>query len=148
MTTVSSNFVLCPKCGTIQKSGKDSCCGRGGSWFKNCRSGSNTKLRHTWHEGILACKTRKGVRLRQSNVAQQLNSSYLYGISMRKSKAVTTASETFTLTPVNTSTSTSTSNVSTKMSENTSTKQATKYDAGTTSHISTTTFVVLLFVMF
>ena len=52
-TTTSS---VCPKCGTIAKSGKASCCGRGGSWFQNCGGVANTILRHTWYEGIQACK--------------------------------------------------------------------------------------------
>ena len=76
-TTIRS---LCPKCGTIRKSRKNSCCGRGGSWFRNCgRGGSNTKLDHTWYEGIQACKTTpsqfREASGRQSNAAQRLNSS-------------------------------------------------------------------------
>merc|ERR1712203_897227 len=55
-TTITS---VCPKCGTIAKSGKSSCCGRGGSWFKNCGSAGNTKLEHTWHEGMHACTARR-----------------------------------------------------------------------------------------
>ena len=55
MTTTTS--VLCPKCGIIKKSGKRSCCGRGGSWFGNCGSAGNTKLHHTWYGGAQACKT-------------------------------------------------------------------------------------------
>merc|ERR1719201_3088543 len=48
-TTIGS---VCPTCGTIGKSGKSSCCGRGGSWFRNCGSVENAKLVHTWYEGI------------------------------------------------------------------------------------------------
>ena len=33
-----------------------SCCGRGGSWFRNCGSDGNAKLHYTWSEGIHACK--------------------------------------------------------------------------------------------
>ena len=51
MVTVS----VCPKCGTIGKSGKRSCCGRGGSWFKNCGDTGSTKLHFTWYEGIQTC---------------------------------------------------------------------------------------------
>ena len=48
---------VCPECGTIQKSGKASCCARGGSWFGNCRSGvMNAYLGHTWSQGIEVCK--------------------------------------------------------------------------------------------
>jgi len=53
-TTIISSE--CPKCGNMEKSGKISCCGRGGSWFGNCASAGNTKLDHTWHEGVQACK--------------------------------------------------------------------------------------------
>ena len=63
MTTTIS--VVCPKCGKFGKSGKRSCCGRGGSWFKNCGSPGNTKLAHTWSEGIQACKA----SLEQSKLA-------------------------------------------------------------------------------
>ena len=45
-----------------------SCCIRGGSWFKNCGAAGNTKVEHTWYEGIQACNTR-----RQSKIALQLN---------------------------------------------------------------------------
>ena len=45
----------CVSCGTIKKSGKHSCCARGGSWFKNCGNVGDTKFDHTWFEGILAC---------------------------------------------------------------------------------------------
>merc|ERR1712113_1138023 len=58
-TRISS---ACSKCGTIKKSGKTSCCGRGGSWFRNCGGGGNSNLDHTWFEGIRACKTRPSRR--------------------------------------------------------------------------------------
>ena len=50
---------VCLTCGTMKKSGKLSCCGRGGSWFGSCGVAGNTKLQHTWHEGIQACETRQ-----------------------------------------------------------------------------------------
>ena len=50
---------VCPKCGTTGKSGKLSCCGRGGSWFGNCGNAENTKFGHTWYEGIQSCKSRQ-----------------------------------------------------------------------------------------
>ena len=46
----------CVECGTTKKSGKLSCCARGGSWFKNCGDGGDSKFDHTWAEGIQACK--------------------------------------------------------------------------------------------
>ena len=57
MTTINTVSV-CSRCGAINKSGERSCCGRGGSWFKNCGGADNTKLHHTWHEGIQVCKAR------------------------------------------------------------------------------------------
>ena len=50
--------LVCPECGTIKKSGKLSCCGRGGSWYGNCGSAGNMNLGHTWQEGIRVCKDR------------------------------------------------------------------------------------------
>ena len=55
-TPISS---VCLECGTIQKSGRMSCCGRGGSWFGNCGSAGNAFFGHTWSEGIRACKGRQ-----------------------------------------------------------------------------------------
>ena len=101
-TTITS---ACPKCGVIAKSGKSSCCGRGGSWFKSCGSTVNAKLQHTWYEGIQACKTlaqSKATIDRLSNVAQQRNS--LDGPAMGNSKEVFTPANTFTFTSTNAST--------------------------------------------
>ena len=137
MTTTTTSLV-CPKCGTIGKSGKTSCCGRGGSWFRKCRSADSRNFRHTWSEGILVCKTQsqlKKVRSRQSNGAQQLNSSY--GIGMGGSQAVITAAETFTLTSANISTRILTSNVSTTTFDN----NATMYNTGTTHSKAITTTI-------
>ena len=83
-TTIS---LVCSKCGTVGKSGKSSCCGRGGSWFRNCGSAGNAKLDHTWYEGIQACKTRSQSKAsigRQSNAAQQRTSSNGHGMSNLK----------------------------------------------------------------
>ena len=99
---------VCPRCGTIGKSDKMSCCGRGGSWFKNCGGAGNTKLQHTWHEGIQACKARsqskKGIGY-QLSVAQQKDidsSPSAYIVS--NYKAVIAASKTFLFTSPKTST--------------------------------------------
>ena len=46
----------CSKCG-ILKSGKSSCCGRGGSWFGKCANKVNNKFSYTWSEGIESCQT-------------------------------------------------------------------------------------------
>ena len=124
MTTSTS---VCPNCGTMEKSGKSSCCGRGGSWFLNCGSSGNTKLYHTWSEGMLACKTWaqwNTVRSRQPNAVRQLKSSY--GIVVGNFKAFTTADKTFTFTLTNASTLIQTANAS-----NTAEKLSTKHETGT-----------------
>ena len=69
-TTTPSGSV-CPECGTIQKSGKASCCARGGSWFGHCGSAGGAKVVHTWVEGIRACEVQQ-VRV---VVGQQLHTS-------------------------------------------------------------------------
>merc|ERR1719182_1195250 len=53
-SAISSNG--CPTCATLKKSGKSSCCGPGGAWFKNCGNAGDSKFAHTWNEGIEACK--------------------------------------------------------------------------------------------
>ena len=135
---------ICRKCGTITKSAKNSCCGRGGSWFRNCGSTGNAKLRHTWYEGIQACKTRaqsKRASGRQSNgVAQskrasgRLNSSN--GVDARNSKGVMRTSKAFEVTPANTSISiagriTSSKPANTSMNNSTATPDDTytEYDS-------------------
>ena len=47
---------ICLKCGTTKKSGKQSCCARGGDWFKQCGDAGDQKFDHTWAEGIQSCK--------------------------------------------------------------------------------------------
>ena len=49
----------CPECGIVRKSGKLSCCGRGGSWFGDCGTTVTADIGHTWYEGIHACKARQ-----------------------------------------------------------------------------------------
>ena len=46
---------ICPKCATIKKSGKRSCCAPGGAWFKNCGSAVSASVDYTWAEGVRAC---------------------------------------------------------------------------------------------
>ena len=48
--------LVCPQCGITKRSGKLSCCGRGGSWFGNCGAAGTAKLRYKWSDGIQACK--------------------------------------------------------------------------------------------
>ena len=89
-TTISIS--VCPRCGTIAKSVKMSCCGRGGSWFKHC--GGTGKLKHTWYEGIQACKARSRSRTaigQQKNAAQQKDIDSSPGDSMKNYKSVNTS---------------------------------------------------------
>ena len=62
MASVSalSSSNRCPKCGTTKKSGKHSCCARGGAWFKNCGDAGDKKFGHTWAEGTQVCKALGG----------------------------------------------------------------------------------------
>ena len=99
-TTIRS---VCPKCGITKRSGKISCCGRGGSWFGNCGSTINTKVDHTWHEGLQVCKARsqpKTVIREQLKEARQQDddSSLSPGEADHNYKAVIKASESFSST--------------------------------------------------
>ena len=55
-TPVPYTGSTCPQCGGGGKSGKISCCARGGSWFQKCGDPGNSKFEHTWSEGSEACK--------------------------------------------------------------------------------------------
>ena len=95
----------CQKCGTILKSGKRSCCGRGGSWFRNCGSASDAKFLHTWYDGIQSCKKQahfKTGSAQQSNTAQKLNSRNGFGTA--NSKSVISDTQTLAFTSDNNST--------------------------------------------
>ena len=84
-----------------------SCCGRGGSWFKNCGSSGNTKLQHTWYEGIQACKARsqsKTVVGHQLNVDLQKGIPSSQGTGVANYEAVITANKTFGVMSANTPT--------------------------------------------
>ena len=105
--TTTTIVSVCPKCGTIAKSDKLSCCGRGGSWFKNCGGIGNTKPHHSWYEGIQACKSRsqsKTVIGQQLNVAQQKDIDSSQGADMANDESVIAANKTFAFTSVNTPT--------------------------------------------
>ena len=54
--SAGSSSTECTECGATTRSGKRSCCARGGAWFKNCGDTDDTKFDHTWAEGIRACK--------------------------------------------------------------------------------------------
>ena len=106
-TTTATISSECPRCGTITKSDKMSCCGRGGSWFKSCGRAGKTKLQYTWYEGIQSCKSRsqsKTVIGHQVDAARQTGLDSSQGVNMVNYKAVLTTTNTFGFTSVNTST--------------------------------------------
>ena len=54
--SATSSTSECPACAAIKKSGKLSCCARGGAWFKKCGNDGDAHFDHTWVDGIEACK--------------------------------------------------------------------------------------------
>ena len=95
VTTLS---FLCPKCGTIKKSGKLSCCGPGGSWFGHCGMTGNTNLSHTWYEGVHACEARQSQAAVNQQHASHLENDFSVGAASVDSKAVVVATNVFVLT--------------------------------------------------
>ena len=96
----------CPECGIIKKSGKSSCCGRGGSWFGTCGIASNTDLGHTWYEGIEACRARQfGVLVKQLEASLPKAKDHSDDTNMgMESKAIVVTAHMFTTIPTNMST--------------------------------------------
>jgi len=70
----------CAVCGSVKKSRKKSCCGRGGSWFKTCGAKKGGKFTHTWFEGIQACANEQVSSQRaaraEANAAEQYLSKF------------------------------------------------------------------------
>ena len=56
MPSVGNSSNGCLNCAIARKSGKRSCCARGGTWFKNCGDAGDPQFDHTWAEGIQTCK--------------------------------------------------------------------------------------------
>ena len=85
-----------------------SCCGRGGSWFGTCGSAGNSNTKHTWYEGMQACKPReqsKTVNRFWPNGTQQNSMESYNGTGMVNSNEVnTTAAKTFAFSSAQTST--------------------------------------------
>ena len=86
---------VCPICGVIKRSGKMSCCSRGGSWFGKCGSTGNAKLDHTWYEGLQACKVRSQS---ETGRRQQLHDAKQEGNASSNDKAVIEAAKPFVFT--------------------------------------------------
>ena len=53
-----SSTTMCPKCGTLKKSGRLSCCAPGGAWFTKCGRTRTANIEHTWIEGTHACQSK------------------------------------------------------------------------------------------
>jgi len=71
--TPAASSSTCAVCGSVKKSRKKSCCGRGGSWYKNCGTSDNKKSKkfdHTWFEGIQVCKSTSAVKSAAKSFAQ------------------------------------------------------------------------------
>lgn len=56
MAAVTRVNFKCSKCGITKKSGINSCCARGGAWFKKCGDDGDVDFDHTWEDGIQACR--------------------------------------------------------------------------------------------
>jgi len=72
--TTAASSSRCAVCGSVKKSRKKSCCGRGGSWYKNCGTSDNKKSKkfdHTWFEGIQVCKSAVAKSFASMNAAEK-----------------------------------------------------------------------------
>ena len=146
MTTASS---ACLTCGIVTKSGKLSCCARGGSWFGKCGAPSEKKRQYAWHEGIEACKARQsraaiaqvqnGVRDHGNNIFDDAGSTIYSdtGITVTHMSASVSAEE-FIL---NTKPSTARTNASIRMSNTVAARTSIAHNTGATPSkiIATTT---------
>ena len=99
---------ICPECGTMQKSGQRSCCGRGGSWFGKCGSANkdNTNLGYTWYEGIRVCQARQpqaAVEQQRHASQPQTNASFNDTSMGTDSKTIIVANHNVGFAPINTS---------------------------------------------
>merc|ERR1711934_1047747 len=103
-TTAASN--TCAVCGSVKKSRKKSCCGRGGSWFRNCGSAGNKKFGHTWFEGIQVCKQWASSKRSAAAAYQIMNAAekYLFNFANNTAKPshTNTPAEPTTTTPATT----------------------------------------------
>ena len=50
----------CETCGTFKRTGKVSCCARGGSWFEKCGNVEDPQFNHTWMDGVRVCDASAG----------------------------------------------------------------------------------------
>ena len=108
-TITGTTSPACSQCGTIGSPSKLSCCGRGGTWFKDCGTTGDASYGHTWSEGIQACAAPKaaiGMPLHAAPAAAVANSTVrAAGVPGANSTTITTAMPTHagSSTPTNTS---------------------------------------------
>ena len=69
--SAASSGNWCLNCGT-GKSGKRSCCARGGTWFKKCGDGGDPRFDYTWLQGIQACMGSANTVLAESPIQVML----------------------------------------------------------------------------
>ena len=112
VATTRPTRVVCLTCGAIKKTGKLSCCARGGSWFGKCGGAGDTKFKYTWVEGIQACKARQSkavIDLQQTAVEEKNKTSSIDPGMIMTSKTVIMSTVTAPSTVLaNTATTTST----------------------------------------
>ena len=144
--TISS---VCATCGIIWKSGTDSCCGRGGSWFGTCGRAGNAKFEHTWYGGIRACETQrrpKAAKGQHLSSGQQKRSEYANDTVMAiTSKSAIVSANMFAFTSAHTSRPISATLpiiVSTNKSMNTPTITSTMVTTTPSSPASTGTSII------
>ena len=124
MMTSSS---VCDKCGITKKSGKITCCGRGGSWFDKCGGAGDTKVDHTWHEGLQACKARAQSSIvigQQLKSVLQVTDNNINGSGDANSKPVITGGKPLSLTSAAMMGATQSVNTSTAYASSTPNSQA------------------------
>ena len=93
--TTMHRSVICPKCGITKKSGKITCCGHGGSWFKKCGMPGDTKVDHTWHDGLQSCAQFKTFQVKG---AMEESNDFSYGMASANSESIITISKPLGLT--------------------------------------------------
>ena len=52
------HFSGCWKCG-LDRNGRPSCCGQGGTWEGKCGQPGDTGVEHTWGDGLRSCAMQK-----------------------------------------------------------------------------------------
>jgi len=148
-TTKAASSNTCAVCGSVKKSRKKSCCGRGGSWFRNCGSAGNKKFGHTWFEGIQVCKNQWSKRSAAASY-QLMNAAekYLFNFANNTAKPKhtntppepTTTTEKLTTAPATTKVATTAAPITTTTTTRIATFAAKKTPLPTTEWIENDQF--------